>query len=269
MAEFVRANFGLKRLVDNSYKAIDHGVYETNHLFIHDTISLRKAITLCAHAPLVTEIKFSSPSQGKIRSKTEPAKIAKTMVDSGAIGISVLTQPFLFDGSIEYLAAIRKALPGVPILMKDITVSTVQIEAGKKVGADCVLLIKSIFDNNLAEDSIEKLLEYARNRGLEVLVEVHTEQELGEVLKAKQDLVGINNRDLRTFKVSLDTSVNLIARAKEHPYGSTKIFVAESGIHTSADVHKLSSAGAHAILVGESLMRESDIVAKTRELLAA
>src|SRR3712207_615626 len=84
MAEFVRTNFGLKHLVDNSYKAINEGAYETNHLSIHDTISLRKAITSCAHAPLITEIKFSSPSQGKIRSKTEPAEIAKTMVDSGA-----------------------------------------------------------------------------------------------------------------------------------------------------------------------------------------
>src|SRR5919112_1293875 len=158
MAEFATTNFSLKRLVDNSYKAIDHGVYETKQLSIHDTISLRKAITLCAHAPLITEIKFSSPSQGKIRRKTEPAKIAKTMV---------------------------------PILMKDITVSTVQIDAGKKVGADCVLLIKSIFDNNLAEDDMEKLLEYAKNRGLEVLVEVHTEEEFGEVLKTKHDLIGI------------------------------------------------------------------------------
>src|ERR671914_2111217 len=196
MPEFTRTGFSMKRLVDNSYKAIDQGVYETKQLATHDTISLRKAITLCAHAPLVTEIKFSSPSQGKIRSKTEPAKIAKTMVNSGAIGISVLTQPFLFDGSIEYLATIRKALPTVPILMKDIKISTVQIDAGKKVGADCVLLIKSIFDNSLAEDSLEKLLEYSKKRELEVLIEVHTRQEFAEVLKAKHDLIGINNRNL-------------------------------------------------------------------------
>ena len=163
MAKFATNNFSLKRLVDNSYKAIDQGFYETKQLFTHDTISLRKAISLCAHAPLVAEVKFSSPSQGKIRSKTEPAGIAKTMVDSGAIGISVLTQPSLFDGSIKYLATIRKELKRVPILMKDITVSTVQIDAGKKVGADCVLLIKSIFDRNLAEDFMEKLLEYAKN----------------------------------------------------------------------------------------------------------
>jgi indole-3-glycerol phosphate synthase len=161
MVEFAGAKFSLKRLVNNSYKAIDQGAYQTKQLSIHNTISLREGISLCAHAPLVTEIKFSSPSQGKIRSKEEPAKIARAMIESGAIGISVLTQPLLFDGSIEYLAAIRKSLPTIPILMKDIIVSTVQIDAGKKVGADCVLLIKSVFDYNLAEHGMEKLLEHA------------------------------------------------------------------------------------------------------------
>ena len=109
----------------------------------------------------------------------------------------------------------------------------------------------------------------ATEAGLDALVEVHDEVELKRAMDAGAAIIGINNRDLRTFKVSLDTSVQLISQAKEHPYGSTKIFVAESGIHTAEDVHKLSAAGAHAILVGESLMRESDIAAKTRALLAA
>ncbi|HYX71847.1 MAG TPA: hypothetical protein VE732_03695, partial [Nitrososphaera sp.] len=176
MSKFARTDFNLKRLVDNSYKAIDQGAYEIKQSFTHDGISLKKTIRLCAHAPLITEIKFSSPSQGKIRSKSEPAEIAKIMVDSGAIGISVLTQPSLFNGSIEYLATIRRALMRVPVLMKDITVSTIQIDAGKKAGADCVLLIKSIFDHNLAEDDMDKLSEHAKKRGIEVIVEVHTEQ---------------------------------------------------------------------------------------------
>lgn len=265
MAEFVKTNFGLKHLVDNSYKAINEGAYETNHLSIHDTISLRKAITSCAHAPLITEIKFSSPSQGKIRSKTEPAKIAKTMVDSGAVGISVLTQPFLFDGSIEYLATIRKALPGIPILMKDITVSAVQIEAGKKVGADCVLLIKSIFDRNLAEDSMEKLLEYAKNRGLEVLVEVHTEQEFGEVLDTKQDLVGINNRNLDNLQVDITNTEKLL---KRHNKGNT-IIISESGISSPKDIQYLKGIGADGFLVGTSIMQTPKISTKVSQLYYA
>ena len=135
MSKFVRTDFSIKRLVDNSFKAIDEGAYETEHSLTHDAINIRKAVMSCPHAPLITEVKFSSPSQGKIRSKTSPTEIATTMVNSGAIGLSVLTQPYLFEGSVEYLAAIRKSV-SVPLLMKDITVSTVQIDAGKKVGAD-------------------------------------------------------------------------------------------------------------------------------------
>src|SRR5215207_11545137 len=265
MSKFARTDFNLKRLVDNSYKAIDHGAYEIKQSFSHDGISLKKTIRLCAHAPLITEIKFSSPSQGKIRSKTEPAEIAKIMVDSGAIGISVLTQPSLFDGSIEYLATIRKALMRVPVLMKDITVSTVQIDAGKKVGADCVLLIKSIFDNNLAEDGMEKLLEYAKKRGLEVLIEVHTEQEFGEVLKAKYDLVGINNRNLDNLQVDITNTEKLLKRYNK----GKSIIISESGISSPKDIQYLKSAGADAFLVGTSIMQTPDMGAKISKLYYA
>jgi indole-3-glycerol phosphate synthase len=265
MPEFASTGFSVKRLVDNSYKAIDQGVYETIQLFTHDTISLRKAITLCAHAPLITEVKFSSPSQGKIRSKAEPAKISKTMVESGAIGISVLTQPSFFDGSIEYLATIRKALPSIPVLMKDIIVSTVQIDAGKKAGADCVLLIKSIFDHDLAEEGMEKLLEYAKNRGLEVLVEVHTEQEFGEVVKAKHDLVGINNRNLDNLQVDITNTEKLLKRYDK----GTNLIISESGIVSPEDIQYLKSAGADAFLVGTSIMQTPDIGTKISELYYA
>jgi indole-3-glycerol phosphate synthase len=262
MSKFVRTDFSLKRLVDNSYKAIDQGVYETKQLFTHDTISFRKAITLCAHAPLVTEVKFSSPSQGKIRSKTEPAEIAKTMVDSGAIGISVLTEPSFFDGSIEYLATIRKVLPRIPVLMKDIIVSRVQIDAGKKVGADCVLLIKSIFDHDLAEEDMEKLIEYAKNRGLDVLVEVHTEQEFGEVLKARHNLVGINNRNLDNLQVDITITEKLLKRYDK----GKSLIISESGIMGPQDIQYLKSTGADAFLVGTSIMQTPDIGAKISEL---
>ena len=182
MSKFARTESGIERLVDNSFKAIDEGAYNKEYSLTHDAVSIRKAVSSCPHAPLITEVKFSSPSQGKIRSKTSPAEIAATMVSAGAVGLSVLTQPYLFDGSIEYLAAIRKSV-SAPLLMKDITVSTVQIDAGKKAGADCILLIKTIFDKDLAEESMEKLAEHATKKGLQVLVEVHTEQEFAEMLK--------------------------------------------------------------------------------------
>jgi indole-3-glycerol phosphate synthase len=110
------------------------------------------------------------------------------------------------------LATIRKALPSMSILMKDIIVSTVQIDAGKKVGADCILLIKSIFDNHLAEDSLETLLEYAKKRDLEVLIEAHTEQEFGDILRAQHDLIGINNRNLDNLQVDITNTEKLLKR---------------------------------------------------------
>ena len=264
MSKFVRTDFSIKRLVDNSFKAIDEGAYETKHSFTHDAISVRKAVTSCPHAPLITEIKFSSPSQGKIRGKTSPAEIATTMVNAGAIGLSVLTQPYLFDGSIEYLAAIRKTV-SVPLLMKDITVSTVQIDAGKKAGADCILLIKAVFDRDLAEDSMEKLAEYAAKKGLQVLVEVHTEQEFAEVLKAKHGLVGINNRNLENLKVDIANTERLL---KKH--GKSKsLIISESGISKPEDIQYLRGAGADAFLVGTSIMETGDVGAKVAELYCA
>ncbi|HUG95963.1 MAG TPA: indole-3-glycerol-phosphate synthase [Nitrososphaera sp.] len=261
MSKFVRTDFSIKRLVDNSFKAIDEGAYETQHSFTHDAISVRKAVSSCAHAPLITEIKFSSPSQGKIRGRTSPAEIATIMVNAGAVGLSVLTQPYLFDGSVEYLAAIRKSV-SVPLLMKDITVSTVQIDAGKKVGADCVLLIKAVFDKDLAEGSIEKLAGYAAKKGLQVLVEVHTEQEFAEVLKAKHGLVGVNNRNLDNLQVDIANTERLLSK---HGKGKSLI-ISESGIAKPADRQDLRKAGADAFLVGTSIMETGDVGAKVAEL---
>lgn len=265
MPEFAKAGFSIKRLADNSFSAIDQGLYEIDELFGHDTISLRSAISLCGHAPLITEVKFSSPSQGKIRIKEDPAMIAKTMADYGATGISVLTQPSLFDGSLKYLATIRKSLPKTPLLMKDIIVSTVQIDAGKKAGADCILLIKSIFDNHLAEDSLDKLLDYAKKRNLEVLVEVHTEQEFGDILKAKQELIGINNRNLDNLQVDISNTEKLL---KKYDKGKS-VIISESGISTPEDIKYLKRAGADAFLVGTSIMQTSNVGEKISKLYYA
>jgi indole-3-glycerol phosphate synthase len=264
MSKFVRTDFSIKRLVDNSFKAIDEGAYETKHSFTHDAISVRKAVTSCPNAPLITEIKFSSPSQGKIRGKTSLAEIATTMVNAGAVGLSVLTQPYLFDGSVEYLAAIRKTV-SVPLLMKDITVSTVQIDAGKKAGADCILLIKAVFDRDLAEGSMEKLAEYAAKKGLQVLVEVHTEQEFAEVLKAKHGIVGINNRNLENLQVDIANTERLL---KKHGKGKSLI-ISESGISKPEDIQYLRGAGADAFLVGTSIMETGAVGAKVAELYRA
>jgi indole-3-glycerol phosphate synthase len=263
MSKFVRTDSNIRRLVDNSFKAIDEGAYETRHQFSHDAIDLRKRIASCPHAPLITEIKFSSPSQGRIRNRTSPAEIATTMVNAGALGLSVLTQPYLFDGSVDYLAAIRKSV-NAPVLMKDIIVSAVQIDAGKNVGADCILLIKAIFDRDLAEVTMEKLVEYARTKGLQVLVEVHTEQEFADVIRSKHSLVGINNRNLDNLQVDITNTERLLQHGK-----GNSLIISESGIDKPADIQYLRNVGADAFLVGTSIMEARDIRTKVSELYNA
>lgn len=264
MSKFLESESNLRRLAGNSFKAIDDGAYETEHSFTHDALSLRRAILSCPHAPLITEVKFASPSHGKIREKASPGEIASTMVKSGAVALSILTQPYLFDGSIDYLAKVRKQV-SVPLLMKDIIVSRIQIDAGKKVGADCILLIKSIFDRDLAEESMESLKDYSLKKGLDVLVEVHTESEFKDVLESKHQLVGINNRSLENLEVDITNTEKLISR---HGKGKSLI-ISESGISKPSDVQYLRAAGADAFLVGTSIMARGDIASKVKELYGA
>ncbi|MCI0557759.1 MAG: indole-3-glycerol-phosphate synthase [Nitrososphaera sp.] len=264
MSKFLRADFSIRRMVDNSFKAIDEGAYDTSHLFSHDALSMRKAILSCPHAPLITEVKFASPSEGNIRQESSPLEIASAMVDAGSVALSVLTQPYFFNGSIEYLASIRKAVI-VPLLMKDIIVSRVQIDAAKKTGADCILLIKTLFDRNLGEESIENLTEYAANKGLNVLVEVHTVGEFAELLKSKPDLIGINNRSLDNLKVDITNTEKLLSK---HSKGRSLI-ISESGIAKPDDIRYLRNAGADAFLIGTEIMKSRDIGAKVKELCSA
>ena len=269
MSKFVRENFVLKTLVDNSYKALDQGAYDSEkyHFQTHDSISLRQRILSCPHAPLVTEIKLSSPSRGQIvdKSKVNLAELATTMVTSGAIGLSILTQPYLFDGSIDNVAKIRKSVT-VPLLMKDIVVSESQIDAAKRIGSDCILLIKSIFDNDLAEGSIERFVEYANRKGLQIIVEVHSEQQLQDAIKSNRqnnyNFIGINNRDLANLSVDIRTTQRLL---NNYPKGKN-IIISESGIDSPKDIRFLKEAGADAFLVGTSIMESTNVEAKVKDL---
>ena len=212
---------------------------------------------------LIAEVKKASPSAGVICPDFDPVRIARAYEEAGASCISVLTDERFFQGSKDYMRAIRDVVH-LPILRKDFIIDSLQILEAIEYGADAILLIVSI----LSDQELKLFLSMASEAGLDALVEVHDEAELDRALAAGASIIGINNRDLRTFKVSLDTSVHLIARAKSHPEGLLKTFVAESGIHTPADVAKLAAGGARAILVGESLMREKNIAAKVAELLA-
>ena len=215
-------------------------------------------------AALIAEVKKASPSAGIIREDFDPVAIAKTYEEAGASCISVLTDEKFFQGSREYMRQIRNAVQ-IPILRKDFIIDALQILEAIEYGADAILLIAAI----LTDQELKLFLSTATEAGLDVLVEVHDEVELKRALDCGAAIIGINNRDLRTFRVSLQTSVDLMAKARLAPGGDTKVFVAESGIHSHEDVKALAQAGAHAVLVGESLMREKDISTKVRALIGA
>lgn len=268
VSRFSRPSYGLKVLADNSYRSINEGAYDVESYYhlSHESLSIKKSILNCSHAPLITEIKLSSPSGGNLYAslnETNIASAAQEMADNGAAALSVVTQPYLFSGSIKHLSAIRKYV-SVPILMKDIIVSEVQIESAKKIGADCILLIKSIFDHDFAEGSIEKFSTLARSKGLSTLVEVHSENEFKEVLKdpATYDMIGINNRDLNTLEVDLGVTRRLL-----HRYDKGKnIIISESGITFPKQIVFLKEIGADAFLVGTSIIKSGNIALKVREL---
>ncbi len=253
----------LKTLVKNSFKAIDDGMYEINwdrEYINHACLSMRNNILQCKQNPLITEIKYASPSRGTIVDYNEMKveEIAITMEKAGATGISILAQPYLFNGSIRNILRARKYVT-VPILMKDIVVSDVQIKAAKKAGADCILLIKTVFDNDLSEGSLETLAEYAKKIGLEVILETHDEIEFSEAVKTNSksrrpfSIIGINNRNLSTLEVDLDTTVRILSEKSK----SNNIVISESGISGPTDIIKLKSAGADAFLIGTTLMEKS------------
>ena len=213
---------------------------------------------------LIAEVKKASPSKGVICADFDPIRIAREYEAAGATCLSVLTDEKFFQGSLDYLRQIRDAVK-LPLLRKDFIIDERQILEAVEWGADAILLIVAILDDRQLQD----YQTLANAAGLSVLVEVHDEAELDRALAAGSALVGVNNRDLKTFKVDLGTTARLAAKLFASPGGSGKLLVAESGIHTRADVEVLRHCGSSAILVGESLMRGGDIAGKAAELLGA
>ncbi len=226
---------------------------------------------------LIAEVKKASPSAGVICQDFDPVRIAKEYEAAGASCLSVLTDEKFFQGSLDYLRQIRAAVK-LPLLRKDFIIDERQILEAIEWGADAILLIVAI----LSDEQLAKFHSLAVEAGLAALVEVHDEAELERALKISPALIGVNNRDLKTFKVDLATTEKLAAKLGRRtgvaPVSNSKIqdgdrrdacptLVAESGIHTRADVERLKKCGASAILVGESLMRGGDIRTKIRELI--
>ncbi|MDP6857935.1 MAG: indole-3-glycerol-phosphate synthase [Candidatus Nitrosopelagicus sp.] len=224
--------------------------------------SLEDEIKKSSHATLITEVKFSSPALGNIRKVSDPVDIARQMINGGASALSVLTQPFLFDGSPELFMNVRKHVD-VPMLMKDITINKVQIDAAKKIGADYFLLIQSIFDKNMTTD-INGMIDYGHDLGLKVLIEAHTKQEFENSCKTNADIIGINNRNLDTLKIDLNTTKEILENSEKE-----KLIISESGISNPDDIRFLHKCGADGYLVGSSIMKAGNIQQTVQNLVNA
>ena len=209
--------------------------------------SLRQRIAGGA-AGVITEVKKASPSKGVLRADFRPAEIAASYAANGAACLSVLTDEQFFQGSVAYLKQARAAC-AIPVLRKDFMVDMYQVYEARAMGADCILLIVSALDHGL----MAELEACAHELGMGVLVEVHDGDELDAALRLKTKMVGINNRNLRTFETSLDTTLGLLERIP-----AERLVVTESGIMVPDDVQRMRAAGVHAFLVGEAFMRAPD-----------
>ncbi len=199
-----------------------------------------------------------------IRENVEPALVAAAIERGGATALSVLTEPKQFSGSIEALVQARQAVK-LPILMKDIIISPIQIQAASKLGANAVLLIQALFDRGYSEKTLQEMINGAHMLGLEVLLEIHTLSEFVSALKTDADLIGINNRNLATLKVDLNVTKKILQSINP----KNKVIVSESGIQTPADIRFLRESGATAFLIGSAIMSSDNIEEKVREFVTA
>jgi indole-3-glycerol phosphate synthase len=254
----------LDTLAKDAMKTIEEEYYESAEKKKHPHISLKEAIIRFRKAPVISEVKRASPSRGIIRGDFDLKQICKEMEEGGAIGLSILTEPKHFRGRIDFVAEVRDQVK-TPILMKDVILSTEQIDAASDIGADAVLLIQTLFNRGYCEKDCADMIDYSHSKGLEVLLEVHTKEEFSSALRSNADLIGINNRDLKTLKVDLGVTERMLINQSL----KNDVIVSESGINSREDIRFLRKCGVKAFLVGTAIMKARSIKEKVNELVEA
>lgn len=243
--------------IERDRAAINDGDLEASLQDLAPCRDFHAALASGPHVQLIAEVKRASPSAGLIRSDFDPVTIARSYQQGGAACLSVLTDEPFFQGSLQWLRDVRQAVE-LPLLRKDFIVDRYQLLQARAAGADCVLLIAEC----LSADALRRLNDQAWELGMQTLIELYEPENLDAVLDTGTKLVGINNRNLRTFETSLEHTLRL--RPQIPP---DRLVVGESGIRNHEDVKRLGQGGVKAVLVGESLMRKQDIVAATKGLL--
>jgi indole-3-glycerol phosphate synthase len=251
-------------LARDAKQTINEGYYKVSTTDTFSPVSLRKAILESKKNAVITEVKAASPSRGTIKTNLDPEQVAVAMENGGATAISVLTEPKNFSGSLSYLTKVRKAVQ-LPVLMKDIIINPLQLETASKIGANAVLLIEALFEREYCEYSLDEMIAKAHAKNLEVLLETHNENEFQSAVNSDADLVGINNRDLRTLKVDIRITEKILKRCVTQG----KIVVSESGVMTPSDLLFLRKYGAQAFLIGSAIMMADNIEKKVKEFVTA
>ncbi len=249
-----------------------HGQRETAVRRLVDAIREKKG------RAIICEVKFSSPSAGKIRNKGAASEIAKEMESGGAAALSVLTEPLNFDGSLSNLISVGK-LCSLPIIMKDIVVSKEQIAAAKHVGASAILFIEEVFSERLVRHdlSLDDAINFAHELGLDAIIETHTKEGLDKISRTSCDIIGINNRNLKTFETNIETTPQLLKGFSfRRSYDSMPLLISESGFESSDDLKRIrarlqleGSLLPDGYLIGSSIMRSENIETKVRGFVEA
>ena len=242
--------------VEMAGMTIEEWENKTKRPGLHKPLNFFGAIKRKEEISIIAEIKKASPSKGLIRDNFDPADLARQYFGAGVQAISVLTEKYFFQGCDEYLVKVRQTVP-VPILRKDFLVDLRQVYQSRCMGADAILLIVSI----LSDEMLKKMLSVSDTLGLQCLVETHDEEEVERAVAAGAKIIGINNRDLKTFKVDLGVTGRLISRIPRD-----RAVVSESGIKTAGDINCLKGLGADAVLIGEAFMASPSIKDKIDEL---